>query len=807
MDKLTSVIAALEAGKLPTTHQFNRFLDFLNSVITQVEPNDLTSQGRLLAEDLKGIFNAYRVLSMNKNQDNRLQEAIWHVNQGDIAATASQTIETDAALADVNALRSSLRVLFNVVWSSTSQEGVALTHDFFSFVRLALANAAEMLEGQVARAKDTLRQVEGEVQKGERDYLGRDKKRLEERSKSFKAQFEQGMDTMKGVGAAAIQAGEDTTSAVQDKARQTSSKLYDAFYKVCDKAQSDSAYQQAIKTIFSILQSRLSQSLQTVKSTEDLTTASFINDPTPEQHIPKAVDSILQMLERVAPVSALLTSFRKCLLSVLNDSSLSSFCKAVSDHLLRNLTEAGYARSEESQNERQELYDAWDNLLEKDTKWKSEVDTLKSEFHKFALAIQNDEDLTRLREAHVKLGRDVDYELVQPGLERVETGLHASLARATWFYQDFLRVYAPRILSLVKDIPIPRTEYVDPEIEFVLENLDISSCNLLPSHVYIRNITDVDFKSSASGAQSQTAIGTLTHIRIQALQLQLNDVSFYYKDKTAPTFSPSEYTGLIAATLPPEGITIELKIRLIPATHMKEREEAHRYTVLEHVSVNISQDIDIEVKNSNHSLLLSVFKPIMVLRLKDALERTLTEQIRWLVGWIDGIAWDIGRRREVFEDAGASVWGSLVGAIMSEFGRMRRIEGGRQRVGWTATGSGVIVEQTPAPGRFSGAQSITRLAMGAEPQILSGEKRGPLGTGSGSLEERFRAVAGIVEETEGEGVVQVAERLEVGVVGLRRARGVVEDTKRQVQGFRQSVAIKAKREKAREGWKSTAFDF
>ena len=82
-----------------------------------------------------------------------------------------------------------------------------------------------------------------------------------------------------------------------------------------------------------------------------------------------------------------------------------------------------------------------------------------------------------------------------------------------------------------------RTEYEDDEVEFVLEDLDISSFSLLPGHAYIRNITDINIKAPVSG-ETSTAVGSLTRVYIQALQLSLREVSFYYKDKTS-TVGPS----------------------------------------------------------------------------------------------------------------------------------------------------------------------------------------------------------------------------------------------------------------------------
>ena len=89
---------------------------------------------------------------------------------------------------------------------------------------------------------------------------------------------------------------------------------------------------------------------------------------------------------------------------------------------------------------------------------------------------------------------------------------------------------------------------MDEDFEFVLENLDISSFHILPSHVYIRNITDVDIQTAADLSEpSRTAVGTLTHIHVQAVQMTLNDVSFWYKDKTRG--SPGQGKLLVFSTL------------------------------------------------------------------------------------------------------------------------------------------------------------------------------------------------------------------------------------------------------------------
>ena len=319
---------------------------------------------------------------------------------------------------------------------------------------------------------------------------------------------------------------------------------------------------------------------------------------------------------------------------------------------------------------------------------------------------------------------------------------------------------------------------MDRDVEFVLENLDISSLNLLPGHAYLRNITDVEITAPGE-ARARTAFGTLTHIHLQAIQLALRDVSFFYKDNTA-TVGPNAFTGIMQFDLPTQGLDVDFKFRLIPNTKegLAERERSKRFFKMEHVEVRLADDIKFDIKESNHPILASVFKSVLVHRFRDAVERTLEEHIKGVFDFVDAIAFDISKRSEVFEDTGLAPTASLSAAIWSEIGHLRKLEGGIL-TGWKATSTGIVKE---------GREGEPSIAMGAEPQILPGEKRGPLGYGAEPLGERMEAVA---MERE-----MIEERVrEVGREGLKG-----------VQTFKQSVEHKAAEEKKRAGWESEAFD-
>ena len=72
MDRASSVIAALDAGKLPSQQQINSFIDwFLNSQLSQVEPSsesgELSQQGKVLVGDLRELLTAYKLAGEHSN--------------------------------------------------------------------------------------------------------------------------------------------------------------------------------------------------------------------------------------------------------------------------------------------------------------------------------------------------------------------------------------------------------------------------------------------------------------------------------------------------------------------------------------------------------------------------------------------------------------------------------------------------------------------------------------------------------------------------------------------------------------------
>lgn len=800
MEKTSSVFAALDAGKLPSQQQVNALIEwFLNSGLTQVEPSSdgaLSEQGKVLVGDVRELLNAYKQLGENKNGDDIIQEALWHLSQADISSTSvNHDVDTDQASKDASSLAHALKVLLKIIWANFSSETQSVFHDFASFMRLALADAADFISKSAGTAAESLREVDSQIEQGDRNELGIKKSDPnDETQQDPRARFENAMDTAKVAGSKAIGAGQVAAAATEDLANRTSDRLQEAFYAICDRAQDNEDYHDAANTIFNILHKWIHKSLDTAGDVNtDTSLESFIDDPTPDQHLIKSIRSIRSFIERLAGGKSLddfFATLRVCGVDIQQDDALRKLFDELLDYLRRSVDERGYVNSEEAAKTREDLKKRWKKLSNGDApehkKWRDDFAKLSDEAAQFRDAFSAGEDTKRIQRAQAKLGSDIE----QSFFTATSEGAQVALGAAPWVWQDMFQVYLPRLTSMLKDIPIPRTEYKDDDVEIVLENIDISTFNLLPGHAYIRNITDIDIKAPAVG-ETSTAVGTLSRIYVSAAQITLREVSYYYKDKHA-SLGPSEFSGTLEFTIPPEGIDIDLVVRTIPNSEagLKERQQRKSFWEIQRVDVKLSDGFDLQSKQSNHSVLTTVFKQIMLSRFKESFQTVLAENIRGSLEWLNAFFWDVGNRAEVFEDAGLTRGPSLVAGFWSELGHLQKGDTGFFK-GWKATGTGLIKDE-------GNARPNAQFALGTEPQILPGEKRGPAGNFSEPIADKVDV------DVDAEGAAEDAKNKAKGVV--QQAQSKVKEGVEKIKSFSQTVSDKAEEERRHPGWKSDAFD-
>lgn len=189
----------------------------------------------------------------------------------------------------------------------------------------------------------------------------------------------------------------------------------------------------------------------------NFTLGTFIGDPTPEQHVPNAIECLKTFVERLTdiPLDPLIRKLRGTIAAVVKDEQLKNCVHDFIGEIRRCLTEKGYARSDAAAEKLKEFRERWQTLLEKDEHTRNNIDQLKDGFSKVFEGMKQDKDLQRIKSAHLRFNNDLSEGLIEAGKE-AETGLQAAMEQVTWFWQDFFRFYLPRVLNKMKGIPIPR---------------------------------------------------------------------------------------------------------------------------------------------------------------------------------------------------------------------------------------------------------------------------------------------------------------------------------------------------------------
>jgi hypothetical protein len=261
MDKTTSVIAALKAGKQPSQLQTNAWIEkLLQSELIQVEKTagagELSQNGKKLARDLRDILEAYKGYVSHKNGmispppelarafnpllgENLVQNAIWNLSQADIAASSLDVaipIDSKEASSDHRAIAASLRTSLQIFWESAAMEGFGVFSDLASFTRLSFADAAELVAEKSNKAAEKLRDVEGEVKSGKRDAVGIKEQTKEDLKRADTRElFEKSMDAVKDTGSAAIGVAQSAGHKTSDLADRSRTRVHAAVSTVSQR--------------------------------------------------------------------------------------------------------------------------------------------------------------------------------------------------------------------------------------------------------------------------------------------------------------------------------------------------------------------------------------------------------------------------------------------------------------------------------------------------------------------------------------------------------------------------------------------
>ena len=196
--------------------------------------------------------------------------------------------------------------------------------------------------------------------------------------------------------------------------------------------------------------------------------------------------------------------------------------------------------------------------------------------------------------------------------------------------KDLTEVIIPGIFENTRYVPIPRIEVSDPTVDVVVENLVIESDNLFPNMFEFGS--DNRFRMGRRGSSSRrhnqiTVAGS-------GIQMDLRDVAYYIKKKQG--FPSITDKGVMDIFLGGEGFSFKLTARNAQA-----KDRAHFVTV-ESVDVTV-QNLSIKIKQSNHKLLFTIAKSLLLKVMKPVIQKVLEKQIRDNFAKLDAFAYSVSQ--------------------------------------------------------------------------------------------------------------------------------------------------------------------
>jgi hypothetical protein len=328
------------------------------------------------------------------------------------------------------------------------------------------------------------------------------------------------------------------------------------------------------------------------------------------------------------------------------DPELKNWFKSMDKYVRRCLQEQGYILKDESTDEWNALYDKGHFLLRERYRDHTNrvMDEIKFLQEQFDQDPQNKAFANSLNKLFNDLGTD-------------DSG------KATFkphLVKDLVNVIIPGVFEHTRYVPIPRIEISDPMIDAIVENLVIESDNLFPNVLEFGN--DNYFRLGRRQVSSKNEHKVM--VAASGIQMDLKDVAYYVKKKQG--FPSITDKGVMDVMLHGEGFSFKLAARTANA-----KDRTH-FVAVDNVTVHV-KSLAIKIKQSNHKLLFSIAKPILLKVMKPVIQKAIEKQLKDQFVRLDtfayGIYQDAQKSAKIARDdpeQAQSIWQNYVNAFQKK---------------------------------------------------------------------------------------------------------------------------------------------
>ncbi|KAF2260130.1 hypothetical protein CC78DRAFT_501986 [Lojkania enalia] len=664
--QLYGIYSAFEQGKCPSNKQIDIALNSaLASKVLSSPSKKLSSDGQKLVADLREVIDSAKILLLTKNEGNLLQDFIWQTQQlsGGDASVPNAPVDKETARQHGNEALEGLRTLGRLLLSNGQFR--KLLSDATILLRDIAGDAASNSANKVRPGEDQLNQIDTPAE----DNTWHDLPNKEELKNNYRSKIPFGRkDAEKTAGdvtqAAHPQGSRDPVDVADLAAQeqQTGEKAgldRDAAISQAKEAVSQNVpeeHKDRMKEQRERTQNYLKKKMPKERREQTIwRLKKMVVEVQGHQDYLKAIDTLLGLAERYtghgkdlalqgkqsakgahtddslnlaeADLKTLLERFANStsfddLVDSINqvyrdadqDPELRNWFKRMDSYIRRLLKEQGYILDEASEEEWNSLYDQGHDLLR--GRYRGHTDRIVDEFKFLGEQFEQDPQNKAFADSLNKLFNDLGHD---------ESG---NVAFKPHLVKDLTEVIIPGFFENIRYVPIPRTEYSDPMVDVVVENLVIEGDNLAPNVCELSSDNYWRWGRKSISNKNKNKV----MLSVSGVQFDLKDVSYYVKRKQG--FPSITDKGVFDAFMGGSGFGFKVELETA------DKDDKIHYFKITKVSTDI-QNLKIKLKKSNHKLLFSLFKPLLLKVMRPVIQRVLEQQIKQNVNQLDAIIYDI----------------------------------------------------------------------------------------------------------------------------------------------------------------------
>lgn len=664
--QIYGIINAFQIGKVPSNEQIDVALNsFLQSKALANPSKRLSPEGQELVADLKDVVTQTKKLFLSKNEGNLLQDFIWQTQQFDPNAVSvpNAPIDKETAKQHGDKVLEGFRTLGTLI--ITNGQFRKLLNDATILLRDIAGDAASNAASKVRPTDEKLAQIDRPAD----DNVWHDtpafskenvKSQLQSVYKSDPAQDAKGVvssgaqavrqpdgnvgDRINAAQDATSRAAGQVVSNIDPETRESTKQTAQEYRartrqylskkmpeerrertiwrlkKMVVECQQHPDYNEAISTLLDLAEQYGSHG-------RSIATAGTGTVKETRTHLAAAEADLKTLIERFANGTStddLWSSINAIYEDADKDPELKNWFKSIDGYIRKCLQQQGYIMDDASNEEWHRLYDHGNYLLRE--KYRTHTDRIVDEIKFLADQFDQDPQNKAFAASVEKLFNDLGTD--ESGKSTFKPHL----------VKDLTDVIIPAAFEKIAYIPIPRIEYSDSEVDAVVENLVLESDNFMPNVLEISSDNYFRWGRKKIASKNRNSID----VKVTGIQMDLRDVSFYVKRKHG--FPSITDTGVANIRMAGDGFCFRLKL-----STADDKDKQHFFKI-DKVDVDI-KNLQIKLVKSNHKILFSLFKPLMLKVLRPAIQKIAEKQLKDQFNQFDQLLYQIKQEADRALDA------------------------------------------------------------------------------------------------------------------------------------------------------------